>query len=135
MQENDIVKMELKVCEDKINANMEKLTTASYELQELQLVINHLINVILNEKGKDISIIFDEIKEKLIFMGDELSYFENKIQNSEIKTIWELLRIVQDFYSDKETEKINYEEELKHLKMELENILDVLKESEKRKRL
>ena len=137
MQEKDIVEMELKICEDKISENMNNLNVINKELQELQLTINYLISLVLNREKQvvDISLIFDVIKQKLIFMEDEMSSFESKIKENEIKTLWELLRIVQDFYSDKENEKINLEEELKHLRLELQNILDVLKEDKKGKRL
>lgn len=128
MKEYDLVVLELKSNEQQLANQMERLKSVNEELEQIQLVINYIMDLVLSSKSlNDISLIVDRIKEKLIFLNKDLSLLTENLPIEAKDALWKILSIVQDFYADKETEKIDIEEEIKRIRMEINEILEVLK--------
>ncbi len=135
MKEYDLVVLELKNSEEQLNNQMEQLKCVNQELEQIQLVINYIMDLVLSSKRlSDISLILDRIKEKLNFSNDDLEFFVENLPNDSKDALWKILSIVQDLYADKETEKIDVEEEIKRIRIEINDILEVLKTDNERKR-
>lgn len=135
MSEYDFVVLELKNSENKLTNEMEKLKQVNHELETIQLVINNIMDLVLSSESSDINLVIEKIKAELNFLNEDLNILTDALPNKSNDALWKILSIVQDFYADKENEKVDIEEEIRRIRIEINDILTVLKEENKGKRL
>ena len=129
-----IVVFDLKKCESNLDIQMKQLNILNNELEKIQRVINILIKFALSsERINNINFVITEIKKELLFI-DNLDSLLDDLPTDSKEALWKILSIIQDVFSDKESEKENIEEEISRLRLELQEIIEVLKEGNGKRR-
>ena len=131
---DSIVVFDLKKCESNLDIQMKQLNILNNELEKIQRVINILIKFALSsERINNINFVITEIKKELLFI-DNLDSLLDDLPTDSKEALWKILSIIQDVFSDKESEKENIEEEISRLRLELQEIIEVLKEGNGKRR-
>ena len=131
---DSIVVFDLKKCESNLDIQMKQLNILNNELEKIQRVINILIKFALSsERINNINFVITEIKKELLFI-DNLDGLLDGLPTDSKEALWKILSIIQDVFSDKESEKENIEEEISRLRLELQEIIEVLKEGNGKRR-
>ena len=128
MKEYDLVVLELKNNEEQLNNQMEKLKVVNHDLERIQFVINAIMNLVLSSENlSDISLVTDRVKDELKFLNEDLELLTEDLPSNSKDALWKILSIVQDFLAEKESEKVDIEEEIKRIRIEIDEMLEVLK--------
>ncbi len=128
MKEYDLVVLELKNSEEQLNNQMEKLKVVNHDLERIQFVINAIMNLVLSSENlSDISLVTDRVKDELKFLNEDLELLTEDLPSNSKDALWKILSIVQDFLAEKESEKVDIEEEIKRIRIEIDEMLEVLK--------
>ena len=64
---------------------------------------------------------------KISFLNEDLELLTEDLPSNSKDALWKILSIVQDFLAEKESEKVDIEEEIKRIRIEIDEMLEVLK--------
>lgn len=135
MDENVVRNEELKDYEERLEVKEQELNEVNLKIEKIDLTNKALATLTVStSKNLKLEPVIERVNKELEFLKDELLYLETKLPQDSWSALVELLRIVQDFYTDFEGQKVDIETEISYLKEQINEVKKLLNIENTRKR-
>ncbi len=135
MDENVVRNEELKDYEERLEVKEQELNEVNLKIEKIDLTNKALATLTVStSKNLKLEPVIERVNKELEFLKDELLYLEAKLPQDSWSALVELLRIVQDFYTDFEGQKVDIETEISYLKEQINEVKKLLNIENTRKR-
>lgn len=135
MDENVVRNEELKDYEERLEVKEQELNEVNLKIEKIDLTNKALATLTVStSKNLKLEPVIERVNKELEFLKDELLYLEAKLPQDSWSALVELLRIVQDFYTDLEGQKVDIETEISYLKEQINEVKKLLNIENTRKR-
>ncbi len=135
MDENVVRNEELKDYEERLEVKEQELNEVNLKIEKIDLTNKALATLTVStSKNLKLEPVIERVNKELEFLKDELLYLETKLPQDSWSALVELLRIVQDFYTDLEGQKVDIETEISYLKEQINEVKKLLNIENTRKR-
>ena len=135
MDENVVRNEELKDYEERLEVKEQELNEVNLKIEKIDLTNKALATLTVStSKNLKLEPVIERVNKELEFLKDELLYLEAKLPQDSWSVLVELLRIVQDFYTDFEGQKVDIETEISYLKEQINEVKKLLNIENTRKR-